>query len=83
MPPLGPEGVGEIELSDGRVVNVLMIPPLYQDELDFAVEEGVEALLEKLEEAELSPVVEVGRTSLVARRVLSFAIVRFAVILRA
>lgn len=67
MPPLGPEGAREIELSDGRVVNVLMILPLYRDELDFAVEEGVEALLEKMEEADFSPVVEVGRKSLLAR----------------
>jgi len=63
MPPMGPEGCGQIEMSDGRVVNVLMILPLYRDELDFAVEEGVEALLEKFEAAELSPVVEVGRKS--------------------
>lgn len=67
IPPLAPEDAGEIALSDGRVVNVLMILPLYRDELDFAVEEGVEALLEKMEEADFSPVVEVGRKSLLAR----------------
>ncbi|MBS0189710.1 MAG: suppressor of fused domain protein [Phycisphaerales bacterium] len=63
LPPLGPEGAERARLSDGRIVNVLMILPLYRDELDFALEEGVEALLAKLEEAELPPVVEVGRKS--------------------
>ena len=63
MPGTGPEGFAEIAMSDGRVVNVLMIVPLYRDELDFAVEEGVEALLEKMDAAQLWPVVEVGRKS--------------------
>jgi len=66
MPPMGPEEWGEIKMSDGRIVNVLMILPLYRDELDFAIEEGVEALLEKFETADLSPVVEVGRKSVLA-----------------
>lgn len=63
MPPLEPEGAGEIELSDGRIVNVLMILPLYRDELDLAVEEGVDALLEKMDAEGFSPVVELGRKS--------------------
>ena len=67
VPPLGTESASEIELADGRVVNVLMILPVYRDELDFAVEEGVEALLEKMEEADFSPVVEVGRKILLGR----------------
>ncbi|MBX3381049.1 MAG: suppressor of fused domain protein [Phycisphaeraceae bacterium] len=67
MPGMGPEGFAEIEMSDGRVVNVLMIVPLYRDELDFAVEEGADALLEKMDAAELSPVVEVGRKSVLDR----------------
>ncbi len=67
MPPMGPEGCAEIGLSDGRAVNVLMILPLYRDELDFAVEEGVDALLDKMEAVNCSTVVEVGRKSLLGR----------------
>ncbi|MFO0860931.1 MAG: suppressor of fused domain protein [Phycisphaerales bacterium] len=66
MPPMGPDELAQIELSDGRVVNVLWLIPLYRDELEFALEEGVEALLEKFEQADLPLAVEVGRKSVLA-----------------
>ena len=39
-----------VSLTDGRHVEFLMAVPVYGDELDYAASNGVDGLLEKMEE---------------------------------
>lgn len=66
MPGLGPEDFGMVETSDGRLINIYSIVPLYRDELEYKLEHGLDALLQKMEEAEMTDVVEPGRKSVVS-----------------
>jgi len=66
MPALGPDEFGQIETSDHRLINVYSMVVLYRDELDYKLKHGLDALLEKMEAAGLTDMVEPGRKSVVA-----------------
>jgi hypothetical protein len=60
-----PGGANQVETSDGRVINYLALIPLLPDEMFYAKQEGSEALAEKLFEAGVTELVQVGRASAV------------------
>jgi hypothetical protein len=68
LPPvLGPEGFELAEVA-GRQINVLAVVPLHADELDFKLDKGTDDLLDLLDGAELSELLDPGRPSVVRRR---------------
>ena len=66
-PVLGPEGFELAEVG-GRHINVLAVIPLHADELDLKLDKGTDALLDLLDRAELSELLNPGRASVVRRR---------------
>jgi hypothetical protein len=66
-PVLGPEGFERAEAA-GREINVLGVIPLHDDEMDLKLRKGAEALVDLLDEAELSELLDPARPSVVPRR---------------
>lgn len=62
-----PEAFDEIDLGDGRKIQVLALYPLYAEESAFARANGSEALWAKFADAEISEVVQADRPCLVPR----------------
>jgi hypothetical protein len=67
-PPLvAPEGFGEIE-REGRSLKLLGVLPLYEDEMEFKLKRGSDALFRLFDKAGLSDVVDADRPSVVPPR---------------
>jgi Suppressor of fused protein (SUFU) len=67
--PLGfGEGFWRCELAPGKTVRLYTLLPLYEDEMQFKLEHGSEALFEKLDERHVEESVDVNRRSVLAKR---------------
>ncbi|WP_196887283.1 suppressor of fused domain protein [Aureivirga sp. CE67] len=51
----------QIELENGKVVDIYTLIPLYKEELEFKKEYGATALLERFDKFEIEEIVEIGR----------------------
>ena len=63
MPPYLSEKEAFLKLhtEDGTTINFYSLLPLYVEEMDLKLEEGVETLLELFEENQISEVIDVQR----------------------
>lgn len=69
MPPmLVPEEFGLLERPDAPPIHFLMVMPLHADEMRLKLEQGLEALYDRFDEANLDPVIDPARPSTVAKR---------------
>jgi len=64
---LAPEEFETLHTDDGRVINFYAVLPLYQEEMDFKLKKGAEALFEKLAANEVTELVDVHRKNLAKR----------------
>jgi suppressor of fused protein SUFU len=68
LPPLlGPEGFETASVA-GRQINVLGVVPIHADEMELKLEKGTDALVDLLDQAGLSELLDPGRRSVVRRR---------------
>jgi Suppressor of fused protein (SUFU) len=65
-PRLTPEEFDELTLPDGRTIHFYAVYPLHQDEMDFKLEHGCDALLDRFVEAGVTELVDASRPSVVA-----------------
>jgi hypothetical protein len=64
LPPLlAPEEFGELEVSDDKRIRFLALVPLYEDEMNYKLEEGAQELVQRFERRGVSELVDVGRLS--------------------
>jgi hypothetical protein len=56
------------EVAPGKIVRLYVLVPLYEDETQFKLEHGSEALFEKLEERNVGECLDVSRRSVLAKR---------------
>ena len=69
VPPLiAPPEFDVIETTDGRKVTVLGVLPIYEAEMQFKLERGLDALLTLFEEHEVGDLIEPNRPSVVPRK---------------
>jgi hypothetical protein len=66
-PVIAPEGFETLE-HDGREIELLAVWPLYSDEMQVKLDDGIDRLAELMDEAKLLEIVEVGRPSVVTSR---------------
>lgn len=68
LPPvLGPDGFERAEAA-GRDINVHAVIPLHADEMELKLRKGSDALVERLDQAGLSELLDPGRVSVASRR---------------
>lgn len=60
-----PEAFRHLELSDGRILHILQVTPLYAEELDYKLALGADALLARFDELEFGRVIDPGRPCVV------------------
>lgn len=69
LPPVGtPADFEELELQGGKVVNFYSVVPLLDDEMEFKLKAGTNALLEKFDKRGISDSVDIKRKSVLAKR---------------
>ncbi|HEX8086843.1 MAG TPA: suppressor of fused domain protein [Solirubrobacteraceae bacterium] len=69
MPPmLVPEGFEVLERPDGAPIHFLLLMPLHADEMQLKLDKGLEALYDRFDAADLSPIIDPARPSTVQRR---------------
>jgi hypothetical protein len=66
-PPTG-EDAGQIQLADGRTVQVLAMHALHLEEMSLKLNQGGDALIAAMDAAELSEVLDVKRKSLLRKK---------------
>src|SRR3954452_1351691 len=66
-PVIAPDGFETLE-HDGREITFFAVWPLYTDEMQVKLDDGLERLAELMDEARLLEIVEIGRPSVVPRR---------------
>jgi hypothetical protein len=64
---LAPEGFDTLDAGDGKVINFYAVLPLYQEEMEFKLKKGAEALFERLAGNEVTELVDVHRKSVAKR----------------
>lgn len=64
-PVLFGEGIRTLRLPDRRVINLLALIPLYQDEMTFKLQNGGQALAEQLNESGVTELIDVERERVV------------------
>jgi Suppressor of fused protein (SUFU) len=63
LPPvLGPDGFERVEAA-GREINVLAVIPLHADEMDLKLDRGSDELIDRLDDADLSELLDPSRPS--------------------
>lgn len=55
-----------VPLEDGRLVRMVTLIPLYTQERDFELLQGIRSLLERFERAGMTPVIDIDRASVVS-----------------
>ena len=62
MPALElPEAFFELEMSKDKTVRFYCLYPLYPEEMHYKLDKGLDALLDKFEQHNISNVIDVGR----------------------
>lgn len=67
-PVLFGEALDSCEVSRGKIVRLYALTPIYDDEMRYKLEHGYEKLFEKMEERELTELIDPKRRSLLAKR---------------
>ena len=67
-PMLFGDAFWKCEVAEGKTVRLYALLPLYEDEMAFKLEQGSDALFEKLDERDVSELVDVKRRSVLAKR---------------
>jgi Suppressor of fused protein (SUFU) len=67
-PVLGPAGIEQFEVGDGRVVHVYAVIPIHEDEMELKLEKGADALWELFDGAGVTELVDPERESVVPRK---------------
>ena len=62
------EELWECQLAPGKTVHLYALVPLYEDEMQFKLEHGSDALFEKLDERQVDELFELQRRSVLANR---------------
>jgi hypothetical protein len=69
LPPLGtPDSFSVLELPSGKAVHFYSIVPLHEDEMEFKLRAGTNALLDKLDKRNVSDRVDLTRKSVLTKR---------------
>jgi hypothetical protein len=69
LPPVAaPEGFDRLELPDGRAVYFYAVVPLYEDEMNFKLKRGVDALLDRFDKNGVTEILDPQRVSVAERR---------------
>lgn len=63
-----PEEMHQLKLPDGREVDFFALYPLYEDEMNFKLKKGTDALLERFEEHQVLDIVDIHRKSVCPKR---------------
>ncbi len=61
LPVLVPDDFLELTLSDDKTIRFYSLVPLYEEEVDFKLKQGADALVERFEEAEVSELLDIKR----------------------
>ncbi|HEY6828437.1 MAG TPA: suppressor of fused domain protein [Gemmatimonadaceae bacterium] len=68
-PPLSlGEPIHKLERGNGQVIRFWNVLPLYRDEMDFKLRKGVDALLDRFDDARVSDIVDPARPSALVRK---------------
>jgi hypothetical protein len=62
-----PEGFHRLKINDEKEINFLALIPIYKDEMEFKLKNGMEALLGKFDEKGVSEICDISRPSCVKR----------------
>ena len=69
LPPvLAPDGFEKLELPDGRSLSFFAVVPLHEDEMNFKLKKGNDALVDRLDEAGVTELLDPSRPSVAPRR---------------
>lgn len=69
MPPVTvPDNFMELKTKDGRKVRFYAIVPLYDDETEFKLEKGMDALIDLMDKAHVNEVLDITRKSVVPKK---------------
>lgn len=69
LPPLHtPEAFWHLPINDEITINFLACWPLYQEEMDFKLREGSDALLDKFEKYDITELVDIKRKNVAKKR---------------
>jgi len=58
-----PEEFRELKVSEDKTINFFCLYPLYKEEMEFKLQDGYEALMEKFDEYEVSDVIDPDRSN--------------------
>lgn len=61
-----PEEFLQLQTQDGKVINFYALIPIYKEEMEFKLKEGLEALFQKFDEYNISEVVDVKRPNTIS-----------------
>jgi len=61
VPPSTPDEFDELELDDGSTIHFYSVVPLYEEEMDFKLNKGLEALIDRFDKAGVSDHVDIDR----------------------
>jgi hypothetical protein len=67
-PVLEDEDFFALEIDEEKTIRFYSILPLYAEETDYKLKHGADALMERLDQAGISPVVDVGRKNVCRKR---------------
>lgn len=62
-----PDGFRTLEIDEEKSIHFFSIIPLYEDEMDFKLRNGIDALYEKFGKASISDVLDIARPSCIKR----------------
>jgi Suppressor of fused protein (SUFU) len=63
-----PDELKTCEVSEGKLVRLYALTPIYEDEMRYKLEHGFEKLFERMAERQLTELVDPGRRSVLAKR---------------
>jgi hypothetical protein len=69
-PQLTPESFSHVEAGLGKVIYFHSVVPIYREEMDFKLAEGVDALEERLREANVTELLDLKRVNVCKRKLL-------------
>jgi len=62
------EELGQCQVAPGKTVHLYTLVPLYEDEMQFKLEQGSDALFDKLDERQVDELLDLNRRSVLAKR---------------
>ena len=68
IPALTPDEFDELPLEDGNTIHFYSIVPLYQEEMDFKLNKGLDALIDRFDKAGVTDFIDVDRPNTCRRK---------------